>query len=439
MACLDERLAELDASVSVLASGGPDAVNRVTAVVERMAPLAVCAGASAGRLDAEPCEDCVMLRADLERVRSLRNLGRFAEAERVAKETLARPASPAAAEVRTSLQIEHARLQDPLGHLDDGEREMFDAVLAAHRAGSRSLAAEAFAELAYLVGYQRVRPDDGERWALQAEALVTENDAQLVERIASVRGVIEARRGNLRVAEDHFRRAEASVRKRLGSAHPLRARALSNLASAILHQNRVDDALPLLKEAYDLLVAALGADHPDSFQALNSWGAALGDAGRFAEAVPVFEAALAGYKRTLGANHPRIGTAALNLAEALFRLKRYADARPAIAKPRTPGSARSAPTRPSAPPRSPASLKSTSPREPAPRPWRRPSRRWPSAPRARASRGAPRQSSSSTRRPWSAPAALSPRPLCTRAAPSPFSSAGSAAAEQVTEIEEWLR
>ncbi|MDI1446190.1 serine/threonine-protein kinase [Polyangium sp. 6x1] len=327
VACLDERLAELDAAVEVLSLGGTDAVNRATSVVERMAPLDTCVAVKVDPADAEPCEACVVIRADVQRGRTLQDLGKFAEAERVTKAALGREAPPNAAAARAALLVEHARTLEPLGRLDEAEREIFDAALAAHRVGSRVLAAEAFAELAYVVGYLRSRPDDGERWASQADALLGPDDAPLLDRVATVRGVIEARRGNLRLAEEHFRRVEESVRKRLGAAHPSRARVLSNLASAILHQGRFDDALPLLKESYDLFVAALGADHPDAFQALNSYGAALGNAGRYTEAVPVFEAALAGYKRTLGANHPRIGRAASNLAEALYRLKRYPDAR----------------------------------------------------------------------------------------------------------------
>ncbi|MDI1436576.1 protein kinase domain-containing protein [Polyangium sorediatum] len=327
VACLDERLAELDAATSVLSLGGADAVNRATSVVERMAPLDACVAARAGPADAEPCEACVAIRADVQRGKTLLQLGKFAEAERVTKNALGREAPPNAVAARAALLVEHARTLEPLGRLDEAEREMFDAALAAHRIGSRVLAAEAFAELAYYVGYLHARPDDGERWALQADALLGPDDAPILDRVAMVRGVIETRRGNLRLAEEHFRRVEESVRKRLGAAHPSRARVLTNLASTILHQGRFDDALPLLKESYDLFVAALGADHPDAFQALNAYGVALGNAGRFTEAVPVFEAALAGYKRTLGANHPRIGRAASNLAEALYRLKRYPDAR----------------------------------------------------------------------------------------------------------------
>ncbi|MDC3953382.1 serine/threonine protein kinase [Polyangium jinanense] len=327
VACLDERLAELDAAVEVLSLGGNDAVNRATSVVEKMAPLEACVAVDVRPADAEPCEACVVIRADVQRGRTLQQLGKFAEAERVTKDALAREAPPNAAAARAALLVEHARTLEPLGRLDEAEREIFDAALAAHRVGSRALAAEAFAELAYVVGYLRARPDDGERWALQADALLGPDDAPILDRVAMVRGVIETRRGNLRLAEEHFRRVEERVRKRLGAAHPSRARVLTNLASTILHQGRFDDALPLLKESYDLFVAALGADHPDAFQALNAYGAALGNAGRFTEAVPVFEAALAGYKRTLGANHPRIGRAASNLAEALYRLKRYPDAR----------------------------------------------------------------------------------------------------------------
>ncbi|MDI1480071.1 serine/threonine-protein kinase [Polyangium sp. y55x31] len=327
VACLDERLAELDAAVEVLSLGGAGAVNRATSVVEKMAPLDACVAVDVGPTDAEPCEACVVIRADVQRGRTLEELGKFAEAERVTKDALSREAPPNAAAARAALLVEHARTLEPLGRLDEAEREMFDGALAAHRVGSRALAAEAFAELAYYVGYLRSRPDDGERWALQADALLGPDDGALRDRVATVRGVIETRRGNLRLAEEHFRRVDESVRKRLGAAHPSRARVLSNLANTILHQGRFDDALPLLKESYDLFVAALGADHPDAFQAQNSWGAALGNAGRFTEAVPVFEAALAGYKRTLGPNHPRIGRAASNLAEALYRLGRYPDAR----------------------------------------------------------------------------------------------------------------
>jgi tetratricopeptide (TPR) repeat protein/tRNA A-37 threonylcarbamoyl transferase component Bud32 len=327
VACFDERLAELQASVDVLALGGVEPVNHATKIVERMAPVGACAGALTDRAGVEPCEACVVLRADVERSKALRNLGRYVDAERTSKDALSRPAPPAAAAVQAALRVEHATVLEPLGRIDEAEREIFDAALAAHRAGSRALAAEAFAELAFLTGDQRSRPDEGERWALQAEALAEGDEGPLYERIAAVRGTIAARRGDMRVAEGHFRRAEESARRRLGPAHPRRAQALSNLASAILHQGRAEEARTLLKESFDLFVAALGADHPHAFQAQNSYGAALGRAGHLEEAVPVFEAALAGYKRTLGANHPHIGTAALNLAEALFRLKRYGDAR----------------------------------------------------------------------------------------------------------------
>ncbi|AKT41807.1 protein kinase domain-containing protein [Chondromyces crocatus] len=326
MACLDERLAELTAAVEVLALGGAASVNHAAKVMSHLPPLGACAGVSAENAPAGPCAPCVAAHADVERARVFRELGRFEDAERITREALERPATPELSEARAALRLEHARALEALGRIDDAERELLDAAVAAEEVGSRAVAGEAFIELGYLVGYQRSRPDDGERWTRLADALSAE-EGPVAERVASVRGVIAARRGNLPGAETHFRAAEALIQKRLGPAHPQRARALSNLANSLVHQARFDEALPLLRTSHELIVAALGADHPDAFQALNSWGAALGNSERFQEAVPVFEQVLAGYKRTLGATHPRLGTAALNLAEAHFRLGHHAEAR----------------------------------------------------------------------------------------------------------------
>ena len=322
--CLDARTGELAAQIDVLALGGHESVDHASDLVAQLAPVTACAGVDAARA---PCPACAATGAEATRARALSESGRFAEAERVATAALATATGADLLEPRARLLMEQARAAESLGRLDDSERIMFEAALTAHRADNRALGAAAYGELAYVVGYLRSQPDDGERYARQAEALADVSVGPLAERLASVRGVIAARRGKLADAEREFRHAEGLARARLGPASPQRAKALGNVGNAVLHQGRVDEALPLEKEAYELLADALGEDHPDTFQALNSYGAALGQAEHYAEAVPLFERALAGYERTLGATHPRLGTAESNLAEADFGLMRYAEAR----------------------------------------------------------------------------------------------------------------
>jgi eukaryotic-like serine/threonine-protein kinase len=320
--CLDEHWAELEATVRVLETSGAEGLRSAVKVVERLPSAAACTQPSVLArygADAGPCEACVADQAVVAQARALFEAGQFPEATGVTALALdGGVTTPAAI---AALEFERARLLEEAGKLDDAEAAFFQAGLGAQRAGDAFLGAASFAELGFLVGYLRSRADDGTRWVAQGEALAAlHHEARLDERFASVRGVIAARRGQLPEAERYFAEAERLTRELRGEAHPMRARALSNLGNAQLHQGRVKEALPKLEAAWKLLAAALGEEHPDAFQALNSYGAALGTAEDYAAAVPLFERALAGYRKTLGADHPRIGTAALNLAEAQRRL-----------------------------------------------------------------------------------------------------------------------
>ncbi len=313
--CLDQRWAEVDATIGVLELGGKESVNRAVQIIEKLPGLAVCAQASMllqfGGADAGACDACVRDAAQVARARALVESGRFAQAEQSSRADggLTTPAALAA------MQFEHARALEELGQIDEAEHDFFEAGLAGFRLGDTALGASSYVELAHLVGYLRAKPAEGERWAAQAEALAADP-----ERLASVRGVMAARRGEHAKAELSFAATERLVRERLGPDHPSRGRALSNLGSSKLHQGRIDEALPMLAEAAQLVSKALGEEHPDTMRALNSWGAALGIGERYAEAATVFQKVLAGYKATLGPDNQRLGVAALNLAQARFKL-----------------------------------------------------------------------------------------------------------------------
>jgi tetratricopeptide (TPR) repeat protein len=319
--CLDERWAEVDATIGVLELGGVESVNRAQQIVDRLPAIGVCAQPSMlqryGGSDAGTCETCVRDTAEVARVRALVESGRLAQAEQASRADAGLTTSAA----RASMQLEHGRALGELGRIDEAEQDYFEAALGALRGGDTALGAAAYAELAHLVGYLRSKPAEGEKWAAQAEAL--HSDPLLAERLASVRGVMAARRGEHAKAEASFAITEQLVRERLGPAHPSRGRAMSNLASSQMRQGQLEQALPKLAEAAAIVAKGLGEEHPDTMRALNSWGAALGVAERFSEAAVVFDKVLTGYKKTLGPDNQRLGVAMLNLAEAHFRLGDY--------------------------------------------------------------------------------------------------------------------
>jgi len=315
--CLDERLGELESVVAALAQGSADTVTRAVRVVERLPGPAACASAGA-RYQSDPATLAQRSRAASEtaRIVAIAESGDFKQAEALSRAALADGGFDDAL-ARAALRYEHARAQQELGALDDAQAEFVEVVAAATRAQDASRAGWAMTELAFLVGYVRAKPAEGEPYLKLAEAHATvAREAPLDERLASIAGSLEVRRGRLPEAEAHHRRAEALVRARLGEKHPARARALSNLAQTLFRHDKLDEALPMLEQSYRLLADALGEDHPDAFQALNALGAGLGTAGRLPEAASVFRRVLDGYRRTLGVDHPRIGTAARNLGEA---------------------------------------------------------------------------------------------------------------------------
>lgn len=323
--CLDERWAELEATLQVLSSGGPEVVNKAAQIIDKLPAATACTEpATLERYGAAPsrCDACITDQAAVARARALFEAGRFKPAGEAIDVALDGGVSTPHA--IAALKVERGRVQQELGQLDEAEATLFQAGLEAQRAGDGVLAATSWVELGYLVGYLRNRLDEGERWVAQGEALAAmEHDQRLLERFASTRGTIATRRSSLDEAEKYFAQSEALLRSQLGAAHPKRLRALANLASAQLHGGKVQEAMPKLEEAWKQLSAALGEDHPDAFKAMNAYGAGLGISEQYEAAVPIFERVLAGYKQTLGATHPRIGTAASNLAEAEQRLGRY--------------------------------------------------------------------------------------------------------------------
>ncbi len=323
LGCLEERVAELDATVAVLERSGAPAVNKAVRIVDRLPVASACLKTDA--LERVPLDEPsrVVFREARQlgaQVGALYEAGAFEEAER--------RSSPGDAGVplivQSVVQYERGRVLQKLGRLDEAKAALRGSALASTGLRDDELAGAAWAELGFLVGFLQVKPEEGLSFVDLARAhLPAMKSTRLEEAVEGATASIEMRQGRLDEAEARFERVVTLVEARTGAESFFTARALINFANAKLRRGQLAEAVPLIERAKANFEHTLGAQHPDTFQALNSLGVALGEAGRLGESVAVFERVVDGYLATLGPTHPNVGTGWFNVADAHLRLGHF--------------------------------------------------------------------------------------------------------------------
>jgi serine/threonine protein kinase/tetratricopeptide (TPR) repeat protein len=102
--------------------------------------------------------------------------------------------------------------------------------------------------------------------------------------------------------------------------------ALVNLSSLRMIQGKADEAEPLQREALELSRRVLGESHPDTAGAMANLAFTLGSRSRFDEAVTLMRDALAIRRRALGDDHPDTAESVNNLGFMLVDAGRGAEA-----------------------------------------------------------------------------------------------------------------
>ena len=98
-------------------------------------------------------------------------------------------------------------------------------------------------------------------------------------------------------AHQFFTNPEAIRRKVLGETSPETLLTLGNLGMLYLTQGRLDDAEPLLAEAYARHRAVTRGDHTDVLTAANNLASLHKARGRYEEAEALYREVLAGRRR----------------------------------------------------------------------------------------------------------------------------------------------
>jgi len=373
MACLDQRLLEMDRLLVLLQAADEGLVERAVDSVRNLPALEPCThGAEMLNLEPLPLDPervaaIEVVLADLADVEALKVTGQFEEAlarggraAEAAQKTGYAPLVAQAMQLQGNLEIE-------MGQSDEALTSLRQGLVAAEKGGTDRLAVAILNELVWVQGvmlqqFERADflsqlaeaglhriSDDG---ALMAEILYSRAailgaegryDEGLGLQERAYRAVVAAEGaeslgaafaenqladalfsvGSYAEALEHYQVA-ASLRERyLGPNHPRLAPTLTSLGSTLSNLGRDDEALVILARALDINEAVYGPGHPNLAVTLNNIAYAQEGLGRLSEALETHERALVIIRQTWGADHPQTAYAHLNRVSIYRKLEQW--------------------------------------------------------------------------------------------------------------------
>ena len=285
MQCLESRYRELDALARLLATASADVVGAAPRAAESLPRLRDCSDTAALSSPIKPPPDeqtrqrVERLRAEIAEAHALGLVGAWSQARPAAERAAAGARElgylPLAAEAEEVLGLTLRRM----GEIDRAEATLFEAAWAAEASRHDLVAARAFAELIYVVGYRKAR----------------HGEARLLER------------------------QTAAILARLGPGHEdVEEVAARHLGAVLLGEGRLTEALAHDARAVALAEKVYGPESQALADCYNSAGVTLNDLGRYPEAARLHSRALEIRERTLGPTRFETATsvAALAIAEA---------------------------------------------------------------------------------------------------------------------------
>ena len=366
MGCLARRRDELRALVDQLVAK-PDSVRVAAAVeaVDHLPSVAACADRDALTavvpLPDDPRQRAAIARArtELVEIHTLLDLGEWQGVRKGAEVAQQRARQIAWAPLVAEAGLVRGLAERNAGSFPAAEAALTETVIAAARAHLDDVSTLAWAELAWVVGYEQERTVEGLALASAAEAVALradatphelagvahtraliwstkgDQDAALREANRAVEllrteatpdeleiadvlntiGLVHSIQGDYVRAEQVHRQVLELRRAKLGEGHPKLADSLDNLGVDRFHQGAIQEARTDYEEALAIRVAALGPDSRDVGTSHNNIGGLLMDTGDAAGAAEHLTAALRIYEKTLGPRHGDLAIPLSNLGE----------------------------------------------------------------------------------------------------------------------------
>ena len=325
MTCLERRRLDVAALVATLAVADRNVVDRSVDAVSRVPDVAGCTDIAALRQIVPPPHDA-SIRAKLAALSP-----RLADAK--AKTELG--AYPRALELILPIVVEaHAlrylpfesearflqgRIEFAMNDLAKAEAAFDASVWSAEASRHDEIAARAWTELVFVVGYSQAKHDRVAPLVSRATAAVARlgghSDIEATLEVAL--GAIDGMQDRYDASIAHFERAVALTEQAFGPDHFELAMPLLDLASTMLNRGDAARTISIAQRALDIQERALGPNHPDAGRTLTVLADAHNARGNFALAEQELRRALAIREASLGPEHPELAANLGFLGETL--------------------------------------------------------------------------------------------------------------------------
>jgi tetratricopeptide (TPR) repeat protein len=334
MACLDERLSHVRATVAVLAAADETVVKKAVAAVADLPRLERCADVNALTAELPPPEDpevaqrAAQLDERLIDAKALARAGKW-EAALTATQSVEQEASALGYQpLQIQVWLLEGFLRTRTGNFEQGVATFEQAYNVAVGLRMAAEAAEASRELVYVLGDQLARHEAARQWAKHAEPLARAagTDEALSGYLNSVGGVSFSE-GKYEEARGYQERALAIQEESLGTEHLELAVVLNSLAGVAWAEGEYAEARGYLERAVGIQEKALGAGHPEVANSLSNLGVLSKSEGKYEQARGYGERALAIWERALGPEHPDVAYALANLGALLETEGKHEEAR----------------------------------------------------------------------------------------------------------------
>ena len=304
--CLDRQLAQLDVALAGLAQADRSTIVRALDVVAALPPPTRCSDPNAGRELAAPGDPELAARVDAELERLAHasaaiELGRFAEAERIAGEVRSAAAASEHPPLAVAADLVLGAAHRYEAEYDAAATSLAEAYWLASTTGDDVHAEIAARTLACVVPNVRDSTQSATAWLRTAESTAQRVGVDEREEIE-----LALCRGVTLLAEDDFAEADATYLAALDRlAHVddpeglLAARIHEARGRVLFDLHRDAEALEEDRRAEDIFRAARGAAHPSTFRVRAYRGDALVVLGRPGEALALqlatLQSAIAAY------------------------------------------------------------------------------------------------------------------------------------------------
>jgi len=365
IACLDARLAELDALLGVLAEADKRVTERAAQAASALRSPGTC---TAEELDDPEADDADPerkrvrqdLRARMLRAEALERAGRYVDAATLAREIAAEAELHGQTDLHGEALVQLGTAEDELGDYTTAVEHLHQAYFVANAHGLDLLSAKAALALVSTEGVHMARVDEGLSWARHAEVALQRGDPKnpLWGRYHSALGSLHLQRFELTEAREHIEKALELERAALGEDHERVALLLTYLGITLEQSGQSEGAVASFEQAIEIHKRVLGpqhpalaelynnyavilfgrqdwpgaqaqlekalaiqretlGDHPNTALSLDNLGITLGMQGKRKEGRALAEESLAMREKTLGAEHPAVAQSLINLAATL--------------------------------------------------------------------------------------------------------------------------